>query len=90
MGHIVEDDYDSEFRYEGRPVEAVQGLDRSGRVLYIGTFSKVLFPSLRIGYGRSRVAGAGGSRRPEGDIREGIKILREILSATGDREGAIW
>ena len=48
--HIVEDDYDSEFRYEGRPLEAVQGLDRSGRVLYVGTFSKVLFPSLRIGY----------------------------------------
>ncbi len=48
--HLVEDDYDSEFRYEGRPVEAVQGLDRSGRVLYVGTFSKVLYPSLRIGY----------------------------------------
>ena len=48
--HVLEDDYDSEFRYEGRPVEAVQGLDRSGRVLYAGTFSKVLFPSLRIGY----------------------------------------
>lgn len=48
--YVVEDDYDSEFRYEGRPVEAVQALDRSGRVLYIGTFSKVLFPSLRLGY----------------------------------------
>ena len=48
--HVLEDDYDSEFRYESRPVEAVQGLDRSGRVLYAGTFSKVLFPSLRIGY----------------------------------------
>jgi GntR family transcriptional regulator/MocR family aminotransferase len=48
--HVVEDDYDSEFRYAGRPVEAVQGLDRGGRVLYVGTFSKVLFPSLRIGY----------------------------------------
>ncbi len=48
--HILEDDYDSEFHYEGRPLAAVQGLDRSGRVLYVGTFSKVLFPSLRIGY----------------------------------------
>jgi GntR family transcriptional regulator/MocR family aminotransferase len=48
--YIVEDDYDSEYQYEGRPVEAVQGLDRSGRVLYVGTLSKVLFPSLRIGY----------------------------------------
>ena len=48
--YIIEDDYDSEFRYAGRPVEALQGLDRSGRVIYIGTFSKVLFPSLRLGY----------------------------------------
>jgi GntR family transcriptional regulator/MocR family aminotransferase len=48
--YVLEDDYDSEFRYEGRPIAAVQGLDRAGRVLYVGTFSKVLFPSLRIGY----------------------------------------
>lgn len=46
---IVEDDYDSEFRYTGRPLPALQGLDRSGRVLYIGTFSKTVFPALRIG-----------------------------------------
>jgi GntR family transcriptional regulator/MocR family aminotransferase len=47
---IVEDDYDSEYRFSGRPLEALYGLDRAGRVLYIGTFSKVLFPSLRLGY----------------------------------------
>ncbi len=47
---IVEDDYDSEFRYAGRPVPALQGLDRNGLVLFAGTFSKVLFPSLRLGY----------------------------------------
>jgi GntR family transcriptional regulator/MocR family aminotransferase len=47
---VLEDDYDSEYRYEGRPIEAVQGLDREGRVIYIGTLSKVLFPALRIGY----------------------------------------
>lgn len=47
---VVEDDYDSEFRYQGRPVEAVQGLDRDGRTVYVGTFSKVLFPALRLGY----------------------------------------
>lgn len=46
---IVEDDYDSEFRYTTRPLPALQGLDRSSRVLYIGTFSKTLFPGLRIG-----------------------------------------
>lgn len=47
---IVEDDYDSEYRFSGRPLEALQSLDHAGRVLYIGTFSKVLFPSLRLGY----------------------------------------
>jgi len=47
---IVEDDYDSEFRYSGRPVSALQGLDRAGRVVFVGSFSKVLCPSLRVGY----------------------------------------
>lgn len=47
---VVEDDYDSEYRYGGRPLEALQGLDRAGRVLYVGAFSKVLFPALRLGY----------------------------------------
>jgi GntR family transcriptional regulator/MocR family aminotransferase len=47
---ILEDDYDSEFRYEGRPVPALRGLDRDGRVAYIGSFSKVLSPDLRLGY----------------------------------------
>ena len=47
---IIEDDYDSEFRYVGRPLSALQGLDTEQRVIYVGTFSKVLFPSIRIGY----------------------------------------
>ena len=47
---VVEDDYDSEFRYAGRPLAALQGLDTAGRVIYVGTFSKVLLPSLRLGY----------------------------------------
>ena len=47
---VVEDDYDSEFRHAGAPVESLQGLDRAGRVLYVGTFSTVLFPMLRVGY----------------------------------------
>ncbi|MGJ5816666.1 PLP-dependent aminotransferase family protein [Paludibaculum fermentans] len=47
---ILEDDYDSEYRYVSRPLSALQGLDESGRVIYAGTFSKVLFPSLRLGY----------------------------------------
>jgi GntR family transcriptional regulator / MocR family aminotransferase len=47
---IIEDDYDSEYRYGDKPIPALQGLDSSDLVIYIGTFSKVLFPSLRIGY----------------------------------------
>lgn len=47
---IIEDDYDGELRYGSRPVAALQGLDHDGRVIYLGTFSKVLFPALRLGY----------------------------------------
>ena len=47
---IIEDDYDSEYRYESQPIPALQGMDRSQLVIYMGTFSKILFPSLRIGY----------------------------------------
>jgi GntR family transcriptional regulator / MocR family aminotransferase len=47
---VVEDDYDGEFRYEGQPLESLQGLDQEGRVIYIGTFSRTVFSSLRIGY----------------------------------------
>jgi GntR family transcriptional regulator/MocR family aminotransferase len=47
---VIEDDYDSEFRFSNRPLDALQTLDRSGRAFYVGTFSKVLFPSLRKGF----------------------------------------
>jgi GntR family transcriptional regulator/MocR family aminotransferase len=47
---IVEDDYDSEFRFSARPLQALQGLDQGDRVIYVGTFSKALFPSIRLGY----------------------------------------
>jgi len=47
---IIEDDYDGEFRYAGRPLDALQTLDRGGTVIYVGTFSKSLFPGLRLGY----------------------------------------
>jgi len=47
---IIEDDYDSEYRFDGRPIASLQGLDTHDRVVYIGTFSKVLFPALRVGY----------------------------------------
>jgi GntR family transcriptional regulator/MocR family aminotransferase len=47
---IIEDDYESEFQAPGRMLPSLQGLDRAGRVIYLGTFSKLLFPSLRLGY----------------------------------------
>ncbi|MEK9754237.1 MAG: PLP-dependent aminotransferase family protein, partial [Rhodospirillaceae bacterium] len=47
---VLEDDYNSEYRYAGKPLSALQGLDDGGRVIYVGTFSKVLFPGLRLGY----------------------------------------
>lgn len=47
---ILEDDYDGEYRYGDRPIPALQGLDRNNTVIYVGTFSKILFPALRIGY----------------------------------------
>ncbi|QDR79150.1 PLP-dependent aminotransferase family protein [Sporomusa termitida] len=49
-GTIIEDDYDSEFRYFGRPIPALKGLDNAGRVVYLGSFSKVIPPSIRISY----------------------------------------
>jgi GntR family transcriptional regulator/MocR family aminotransferase len=47
---VIEDDYDSEFRFEGRPLDPLQSLDGTGRVIYVGTFSKVMLPTLRIGF----------------------------------------
>ncbi|MGL1148013.1 PLP-dependent aminotransferase family protein, partial [Vibrio parahaemolyticus] len=46
----IEDDYDSEFRFEGHPRDSLQGLDGEGRVAFVGSFSKTLAPSLRLGY----------------------------------------
>lgn len=47
---LIEDDYDSEFHYDGRPIASLQGLDEAGRVLYVGTFSKVMLADIRVGY----------------------------------------
>lgn len=47
---VIEDDYDSEYRYRGRPLSALQGLDSAERVIYVGTFSKTMFPALRLAY----------------------------------------
>lgn len=48
--YIIEDDYDSEFRFEGKPIPALQSLDSKGKIIYLGTFSKCFFPSIRIAY----------------------------------------
>jgi GntR family transcriptional regulator/MocR family aminotransferase len=47
---VIEDDYDGEYRYDGQPLQALGGLDRGGSSIYVGTFSKILFPALRLGY----------------------------------------
>lgn len=47
---IIEDDYDSEYRFNGQPMPALQGIDVSGRVVYVGTFAKILFPAMRLGF----------------------------------------
>ena len=48
--YVLEDDYDGDYRYEGRPIASLQGMDANGRVIYIGSFNKILFPGLRIAY----------------------------------------
>ncbi|MCX7773159.1 MAG: PLP-dependent aminotransferase family protein, partial [Clostridia bacterium] len=48
--YIIEDDYDSEFKYSGKPIPALQGLDKSGKVIYMGSFSKPLSPAIRVSY----------------------------------------
>jgi GntR family transcriptional regulator/MocR family aminotransferase len=47
---VLEDDYDSEYRFSGPPISSLEGLDADGRVFYMGTFSKVLYPGIKLGY----------------------------------------
>lgn len=48
--YIIEDDHDSEFRYKGKPIPSLQGIDSSGKVIYLGTFSRAIAPAIRVGY----------------------------------------
>jgi GntR family transcriptional regulator/MocR family aminotransferase len=77
---IVEDDYDSEFRFDGRALEPLQSLDRAGRVIYVGTFSKVLLPMLRVGF---LIA-------PK-SLMGGLVVAKELADACGSpvTEGAL-
>ncbi|RQO60667.1 DNA-binding protein [Variovorax sp. KBW07] len=80
-GWIVEDDYDSEFRFAGRPIPAMQGLEADSPVIYIGTFSKTLFPGLRVGYMVLPRALAGHFRTAHADLyREGHAITQLALA----------
>jgi GntR family transcriptional regulator / MocR family aminotransferase len=74
---IIEDDYDSEFRYLSRPLPALKSLDESGRVLYVGTFSKVLFPGLRLGYLVVPEAQIDRIRRASGLLYRGCSVLEQ-------------
>ncbi|MBN8748222.1 MAG: PLP-dependent aminotransferase family protein [Variovorax sp.] len=78
---IVEDDYDSEFRFAGRPIPAMQGLEADSPVIYIGTFSKTLFPGLRVGYMVLPRALAAAFRTAHADLyREGHAITQAALA----------
>jgi GntR family transcriptional regulator/MocR family aminotransferase len=85
--YVIEDDYDSEYRYGGRPVESLQGLDRIGRVLYLGTFSKLLFPALRIGYVVLPAALVKPFRTAKALADTGTSTLEQLALADFIREG---
>jgi GntR family transcriptional regulator/MocR family aminotransferase len=78
---IVEDDYDSEFRYNGPPLASLQGLDQAERVIYLGTFSKTLFPGLRIGFMVVPAALAPSFVRANAELyRDGQGFLHAVLA----------
>ena len=86
-GWIIEDDYDSEFRYAGRPLASLQGLDDAGRVLYTGTFSKTLLPSLRIAYVIAPPAVAPSFRAARAHLDWSSPVLEQAVLAEFIREG---
>lgn len=83
---IVEDDYDSEFRFAGRPIPSMQGLEADAPVIYVGTFSKTLFPGLRVGYMVLPRVLAGPFRTAHADLyREGHAITQAALAELIDQ-----
>lgn len=84
---IAEDDYDSEYRFGGRPLEALQGLDSDRRVIYIGTFSKVLFPALRLGYMVAPVELVSGFVTARRFIDVHVPLLEQLVLADFIAEG---
>lgn len=86
---ILEDDYDSEYRYSGKPLAALQGIGRHGRVLYLGTFSKVLFPAMRLGYLVVPPALAGHFQRAKSFSDRGNSIVEQATLAAFLEEGRL-
>lgn len=84
---IIEDDYDSEFRYSGRPLASMRSIDATNSVIYVGTFSKSLFPSLRIGYLVLPEALIGTFRTAVGLIMRSVSILDQATLARFIDEG---
>jgi len=84
---IVEDDYDSEYRYTGPPLASLQSLDRSGCVIYVGTLSKVLFPGLRLGYVVAPPALAGPLARAKAVVDRHSPIVPQAVLADFIQEG---
>ena len=80
--YLIEDDYDSEFRYKGKPIPALQGMDRGGRVIYMGTFSKSIAPAIRVGFMNTF------SQTISPSMRVGFMVLPEhLLEAYRERAG---
>ncbi len=84
---LIEDDYDSEYRYHGRPLSSLQGLDVAGQVLYIGTLSKVLFPALRLGYLVIPTALVEGFQRALAMMQHHLPGVEQAVLADFIREG---
>ncbi len=85
--YVIEDDYDSEFQFQGRPVAALQGLDPEGRVLYVGTFSKILQPGLRVGYAVVPSALAGPLSRMQRNTGQIVSVAIQLALAAFIEEG---
>lgn len=84
---IVEDDYDSEFRFAGQPIPSLQGLEEASPVIYIGTFSKTLYPALRLGYMVLPVPLAAALKKVHSDLYRGGHLLMQAALAEFIREG---
>ncbi|MGZ9712422.1 MocR-like pyridoxine biosynthesis transcription factor PdxR [Glaciimonas sp. GNP009] len=84
---IIEDDYDSEFRYGSRPLAALQGMDTHDRVLYMGTFSKTMFPSMRIGFMVVPESLAGAFATGVSELYRGSQVFMQAIMADFMTEG---